>query len=308
MTFTEVADGVLVRTSRRLSTTTTLVLGRAGTTPRPALLVDPCWDPDELAAIADDLASRGVRVIAGLATHAHHDHLLWHPSYGADVTRWASAGTAAVVAARRGELLDELLADGPGAHEEAAGVPGQTLPPRVLALFGRVSALPGGDGPHRTRIPDPQAVLPPHDVVVHDAHAPGHAALWLPHAGVLVAGDMLSDIEIPLPFDPDDLDAYRAGLDRLAPYVGAASVLVPGHGTPSHAPGERLDADRRYLDDVLHGRRVDDPRLHGPGMAAEHARVLRMVAARGDRDGAAVGDGQVDGDRPGEVAWRPAGG
>ncbi|GAB4085621.1 hypothetical protein GCM10028784_22510 [Myceligenerans cantabricum] len=289
MTFTAVADGVLVRTGRRLSTTTTLALGprpdpprpdpagsaaagRAGSArtaalARPALLVDPSWDPDELEAIADDAGSLGVRVAAGLATHAHHDHLLWHPRYGADVPRWASPGTAAAVAARGPELSRALADDADRPYPDA-----------VLALFGQVTGLPDGGYPHRSSIPDPAGVLPRHEVVIHDAHAPGHSALWLPEAGVLVAGDMLSDVEIPLPFDPDDVGAYVAGLDRLAPYVRAASVLVPGHGTPSCAPAERLDADRRYLDAVLAGRDPDDPRLRNPGMAAEHARVREIVS------------------------------
>lgn len=270
MTFTEVADGVLVRTSRRMSTTTTLALGRGefdSTPARPAVLIDPSWDPDELDAIAGDLASMGVRVAAGLATHAHHDHLLWHPRYGTDVVRWASAGTVGAVADRRPELLAELARDAPDPYPED-----------VLALFARVIALPGTTPQHSTRIPDPHGILPRHEVVVHDAHAPGHSALSLPDAGVLVAGDMLSDVEIPLPFDPDNLDVYLAGLDRLEPYVRAAFVLVPGHGTPSYTPIERLDADRRYLDAVLSGREPDDPRLRDPGMAKEHARVLRIVA------------------------------
>lgn len=267
VTFSEVADGVLVRTSRRMHTTTTLVTAPSGR----GLLVDPAWDPDELDAIADDLDALGVRVRAGLATHAHHDHLLWHPRYGADVVRWASGATAAVVAERRDELLAGLADDTP------------PYPDAVRVLFGRVTALPRGDTPHRTRIPGPRGALPCHEIVVHDAHAPGHSALWLPDAGVLVAGDLLSDVEIPLPFEPDDIDAYLAGLDRLDPYVRAASVLVPGHGTPSWTPTDRLDADRRYLDAVLAGRDPDDPRLGNPGMAAEHAHVQRIVARGGAR-------------------------
>ena len=85
MGFVPVVDGdgdveeVLVRTSRRLSTTSTLVLappagGADGA--RAALLVDPAWEPDELVAIADEVRARGARLVAGFATHAHHDHLL----------------------------------------------------------------------------------------------------------------------------------------------------------------------------------------------------------------------------------------
>ncbi|PRZ02739.1 hypothetical protein BCE75_11710 [Isoptericola sp. CG 20/1183] len=88
-------------------------------------------------------------------------------------------------------------------------------------------------------------------VVEHDGHAPGHAALWLPDTGVLLAGDMLSDVEPPLPFDEitgrTDVASYRAGLDRLAPYVARAAVLVPGHGTVTTEPLRRLEKDLRLL-------------------------------------------------------------
>ena len=113
----EVADGVLVATSGVMSTTST-VLCRDG----EALLIDPAWKPDELDAIADELDARGLRVIGGFATHAHHDHLLWHPRFGS-APRWASRATAALarderdarVAARRPD--DPRLAN-PGMTEE----------------------------------------------------------------------------------------------------------------------------------------------------------------------------------------------
>ncbi len=73
----EVAPGVLVATSRTMTTTSTAVV-RDG----DALLVDPAWHPDELVGLADALDARGLRVVGGIATHAHHDHLLWHPRLG----------------------------------------------------------------------------------------------------------------------------------------------------------------------------------------------------------------------------------
>jgi glyoxylase-like metal-dependent hydrolase (beta-lactamase superfamily II) len=241
MSFEAVADGVLVRTSRRESTTTTLVLGAALPGGRRAgLLVDPAWDTDELEAIADELDEHRVAVVAGLATHAHHDHLLWHPRLGG-APRWASPTVVRVVGEHRGALLSELRADA-------------TYPTSVLGLFADVRPLPAG----ATGVPDPDGVLPATVLVVHDAHAPGHTALWLPGTRVLVAGDMLSDVEPPLPWDEiteaTDMTSYRAGLDALAPLVAQARVLVPGHGTPSDRPLERLDADRRRLEELAGDR------------------------------------------------------
>jgi len=283
-------EDVLVRTARRLRTTTTLVLaptdgavdaGGAVGGGRAALLVDPAWEPDELAAVADEVDARGGRVVAGYATHAHHDHLLWHPRLGADVPRWATAGAARVARRERPRLLAEARAD-------AARYGGADHPAEVLDLLGRVAPVPA---PERG-IPDPDAVLPPTRLVVHDGHAPGHGALWLPRSRVLVAGDVLSDVELPLPLDEitgdrargedvagaaREVERYLAGLDRLAPYAAGCAVVVPGHGTPTADAVARLDADRRYLDAVLSGRTVDDPRLDLPGAAAEDGRLRAAV-------------------------------
>ncbi|WP_418277046.1 MBL fold metallo-hydrolase [Isoptericola jiangsuensis] len=253
MSLETVADGVLVATSRRLATTTTLVVGGAGPTGRAGLLVDPGWEPHELVALADDVRDLGVEVVAGFATHAHHDHLLWHPLLG-DGLRWATATTAATAVRDREGLLGEARLD-------AARYGGAEHPPEVLALLGRVRPL----GPGSVRIPDDQGLLPEVEVVEHDAHAPGHAALWLPGPRVLLAGDLLSDAEPPLPFDEitgtGDVAGYRAGLERLAPFVARAEVLVPGHGAPTRRPADRLAADLRYLDAVAAGRVPDDPRV-----------------------------------------------
>ncbi|WP_426567080.1 MBL fold metallo-hydrolase [Angustibacter sp. McL0619] len=225
--------------------------------------MDPAWLPDELEAIADEVAVLGVSVTAGFSTHPHHDHLLWHRRLG-DVPRWASARGAAAARDHADELLAYL-----GPH----------YPPDVLEVFAAVEPLPSDVLPQPF---GPDGVAERFEVVVHDGHAPGHAALWAPDRGVLVVGDMLSDVEVPLPFWPDDLPAYLAGLDALAPFVFQASVLVPGHGSPTSAPVARLDADRRYLDAVLAGRTPDDERLANPRMREEYEHLVRMVSGQAD--------------------------
>jgi glyoxylase-like metal-dependent hydrolase (beta-lactamase superfamily II) len=247
----EAASGVLVTTSRTMSTTSTIVTGGGR-----ALLVDPAWHPDELAGLADALGANAIRVTAGFATHAHHDHLLWHPRFG-DAPRWASPRTAELARAERATLLGYL---------------GQDFPPPLADLLGRVSAVEGEI---------PVADLPAGiraELVIHDGHVPGHAAVWLAGQRVLIAGDMLSEKEVPLPFHPDDLPSYLDGLDRLAPYVARAAVLIPGHGTPTRAPMARLEADRRYLDAVMRGRMPDDPRLADPEMLGHYEHLAAMVA------------------------------
>ncbi len=245
----EVFPGVWVATSRRYATTSTVLLDDHG----GALVVDPSWDADELAAIPADLAALGVRCAAGLATHVHYDHVLWHPDLG-EVPRWASPWTAEAVVTHRDEVLGPLVGD---------------LPSELLDLAGRLQPLPGDvvpwDGPVAR-------------CWIHDAHAPSHVALELEESGVVVAGDMLSDIELPMPdYSAPDLVSYLAGLDLLAEVVRRARLLVPGHGTPTDDPVRRLDVDRFYLDALLAGRPVDDARLANEGMAELHASNLRLA-------------------------------
>ncbi|EPD86614.1 hypothetical protein HMPREF1529_00142 [Microbacterium sp. oral taxon 186 str. F0373] len=254
----EVADGIWVTTSRRMATTSTVIVGGA-----EALLVDPAWDADELDALAAALRARNLHVRAGFATHAHHDHLLWHPAFG-DVPRWASRATAALAVSERADLVAAL---------------GDDAPPWLVELMGRVDGI--GDSFPSDSAPAGVQIEP----VFHDGHAPGHTALWLPERRVLIAGDMLSDIELPLPFFPDDLPAYLDSLDRLAPLASRAAVIVPGHGTVGADALVRLDADRRYLDDMINRGRSDDPRVANPGMTEEHAHLAELAAAYRGTDG-----------------------
>lgn len=246
----EVAPGIHVMTSRRYATTSTVVVAGGD-----ALVVDPCWDADELAGVAGFLEASHVACAAGLATHLHYDHVLWHPSLGAP-PRWASPWASARWEQDRTSLVQPLIGD---------------IPDDLVDLAGRVRALPPAGLPWSGR-----------DIVLHehDAHARGHLAVEIADAGVLLAGDMLSDVELPYPdADEPDLTTYLAGLDQLAGVVGRSRVLVPGHGAPTYAPMERLDADRRYLDAVLTGRTPDDPRLADPDNQAIHARTVDQASA-----------------------------
>lgn len=265
----EVVPGVWVATAEIWTTTSTVVTTPDG----EALVVDPAVTVAEVEKLAAAARARGWRVTAGFATHPHWDHVLWSPGLG-DAPRWATARTADATRRRRTAVLASAEAAAPG-HDPA--------------LLGTLTPLPRG----ARRLPWPDAA--PTDprtvtVVEHDAHAPGHAALVVrtPHGCVLVAGDMLSDVEVPL-VDTDSRDpigVYRGALDALELAARDVDVLVPGHGSPAvgrAAVCARFAADRAYLDALsaaLRGGTVPDDRRLTGYVAEWHDAQLEALRSR----------------------------
>ena len=272
----QIAEGVLIHESEFCQSNAVVVHGRAG-----VLLIDPGVLGYEMAAIADDLRELGQRVVAGFSTHPHWDHLLWHARFGAP-PRYGTARGAAFV---RDRLSD------PGAKARIAA---QLIPPDIagqvpLDLMGLITGLPAEtaqvpwDGP-RVRI------------VEHQAHAPGHAALLIEESGVLVAGDMLSDVLIPmldLNDTADPIEDYLAALRLLEGVAGDVDVLVPGHGSIGGADQVRvrIDQDRAYVHALRDAGVPGDPRV-GPSatfgrdwLPGVHERQLERLAQRSENDG-----------------------
>ncbi|KFZ81592.1 lactamase [Amycolatopsis sp. MJM2582] len=245
---TQVANGVLVHQSALLRNNTIVVDGEEG-----VLLVDPGITEDEMACLANDLAQSGRSVVAGFATHPDWDHALWHAAFG-DVPRYGTDRCAA--------YLRDLRSKEDWKADFAEGLPPEIAGEVPFELFGLITALPAGS----TRIPWNGPEL---RIVEHPAHAPGHAALVIEEHGVLVAGDMLSDVLVPM-FDDtaDPLGDYLAGLRLLEEVADDVEVVVPGHGAVG-GPGQtraRIDLDRAYVHAVRDGRTPDDPRI---GSSAE---------------------------------------
>jgi glyoxylase-like metal-dependent hydrolase (beta-lactamase superfamily II) len=229
---TQVADAVWVRQSEWVWTNAIVVRGKAG-----LILVDPGIDGSELDQLADDLDQLGIPVVAGFSTHPHWDHLLWHSRFG-DVPRYATAAGAHAASQARDQAQTM-------AAESASGIP--------LELIGLVTALPADGGPV------------PGEIIEHRAHAIGHAAILLADRRVLLAGDMLSDVLIPLldGRQQDQLGAYETALDRLGEAATHVDVVVPGHGAVAEGPeiAARLAADRAYIDALRQGEEPVDERL-----------------------------------------------
>ncbi|MFF2453383.1 MBL fold metallo-hydrolase [Isoptericola sp. NPDC058082] len=245
---TRVADGVWAHQSGLLQNNAVVVRGPSG-----VLLVDPGLTHDEMACLAHDLRDLGEPVVAGFATHPDWDHVLWHPGLG-DAPRYGTARCAAE--------LRRLLSDPGWEARVVEGLPPEIADDVPLDGYGLVTGLPDGatripwDGPHVR-------------VIEHPAHSPGHAALLIEERRVLVAGDMLSDVFVPMldVFDDtnDPITDYLRGLELLERVAGDVDAVVPGHGSVGGADQlrARIAQDRAYLHDLRDGRAPDDPRI-GP--------------------------------------------
>jgi glyoxylase-like metal-dependent hydrolase (beta-lactamase superfamily II) len=253
-----------------MQTNAVVVQGRAG-----ALLIDPGVRGDEMVCLANDLSDLAQTVVAGFSTHPHWDHLLWHPSLGT-APRYGTARCAATVRDR--------LSDAGAKARVATMIPPDIAEQVPLDLLGLIAGLPveteqiPWDGPQIR-------------IIEHQAHAPGHAALLIEERGVLVAGDMLSDVLIPmLDFNDtaDPIEDYLVALRLLEGVAGDVDVFVPGHGSIGGADQvhARIDQDRAYVHSLRHAGVPGDPRV-GPSatfgkdwLPGVHARQLQNLARR----------------------------
>ena len=241
-----VAEGVLVHESEFLQSNSVVVQGRDG-----VLLIDPGITSDELATLADDLRESGQPVVAGFSTHPDWDHVLWHANFG-DVPRYGTARCAA--------SIQDLLSHADWKERIAEGLPPEHADEIPMELLGLVTGLPAG----AAQIPwDGPTVR----ILEHQAHAPGHAALLIEERGVLVAGDMLSDILMPfLDLEAaDPLDDYLAALELFESVADDVDAVIPGHGSVGGTEQlrARLAQDRAYVAALRDGGVPDDPRV-GP--------------------------------------------
>lgn len=230
------ADAVVV-TSLLWQTTATAL--RSG---EEAMLVDSPYFPEELELLPTLLREAAFEPAALLATHADFDHLLGRLAFPA-LSLGVGEQTMHRLRAEPGKAQRELR-DADAEHYVER--------PRPLGL-GQVQALPV---PGHLALGSEELEL--HPAEGHTADGMVVLARW---CGVLVCGDYLSDVEIPMISPGGSIEAYRSTLAGLAPLVEGAETVVPGHGAPQgrEAALRLLDEDLSYLDELERGERR--PRL-----------------------------------------------
>jgi glyoxylase-like metal-dependent hydrolase (beta-lactamase superfamily II) len=221
---------VLVAISRVWRTTCTAV--RSG---KEGFVIDSPVYPDELDALPALLEQARFPVSGLLVTHADWDHLLGRMAFP-EASLGMGDASAARITAEPGDAQRRLRR-----FDEEHYVDER----RPLALAG-IQTLPV---PGRVFIGDD------HELELHPL--PGHTAdgtgFWIPWARVLVCGDYLSPVEIPMVSEGGSAEAYLLALARLTALIAQAETIVPGHGGPLGRDQARqvLAEDRAYLEALI---------------------------------------------------------
>jgi glyoxylase-like metal-dependent hydrolase (beta-lactamase superfamily II) len=213
---------VIVVTSRLWQTTCTLVRRDD-----EAFCIDSPVLPDELELLPTVAAQSGFAVAGLLATHGDWDHVLGR--YAFEAPLGVAESTARVL--RDGSAQRDLRAFDEEHYVQRPG-------PLALGTPQELP-VPGHCGLGSAEL----------ELLPTGGHTADGMAVWVPWAGVLVAGDHLSPVEIPMISPGGSAAAYLDTLARLERLVERAAHVVPGHGEP--LDGERalaiLREDRAYL-------------------------------------------------------------
>jgi glyoxylase-like metal-dependent hydrolase (beta-lactamase superfamily II) len=273
--WTDLGGSMLVRQSVEFAMNSVLLLH-----PEETIVVDPGVVPDELDDLAATTAKAGAQRTTLFFTHAHWDHVLGRPW-------WPGARTiahdrfAGELRREREKILREA--------EAAAERRGQRWT-RGFEPFRPDESVSGLRFEKRG----------PWQLVFRDAygHSDSQLTLHLPDRRVLIAADMLSDLEIP--WLDREAAAYLRTLETLQPLAhhGAIETLIPGHGAIARgrdAVLARLDADLGYLralesgaraamaerDPVAACRALAGPRWEGPpipeSMRSVHEQNVKLA-------------------------------
>ena len=252
--WTDLAPGIRVRRSAAFEMNSVTLLDR-----EHSVVVDPGILPSELDDLARAVDAAGAEAVTLVFTHAHWDHVIGRPW-------WPKARTlahdrfAAAVKRDAARILDEIqkLVTKHGEKWERGFAPFRP----DLEVSGLHFAKLG-----RWRL------------VARDAfgHADHQLSFHLPDHRLLIAADMLSDVEPPILNGP--LAPYLETLRALRPLVagGAVSTLVPGHGSIARTSAEvsaRLERDLDYLERLKH--EVAGARKAGLTLEAAQERLATM--------------------------------
>lgn len=201
--------------------------------PGETFVIDSPVLPQELDSLPALVEQAGFPAPSGLlATHGDWDHLLGRLAFPG-LALGCAESTAARMQAAPGEAQRELRAFDEEYFIERDG---------PLAL-GAVQALPvpGSCG------------IGERELALHSAsgHTDDGMAILIEWAGVLLSGDYLSPVELPVLGSGASAEAYEDTLERMRPLVERVEHVVPGHGRvlDRERALEILEEDLAYVQD-----------------------------------------------------------
>jgi glyoxylase-like metal-dependent hydrolase (beta-lactamase superfamily II) len=255
----EAVDGVWIFRSPLWQTNAVLVESDGD-----VLLCDPALFVPEIEAIGAEVARRAARPATLLLTHADFDHTCGIPHL-ADAEVVAGPDTAEAV--QTGAAAESLAA---ASEEWGAGWRTELRVDRVAEQGASVAC-----GPWTV------------EVLPAPSHGREGSAFAVREAGVLLAGDHLSSITIPLLVGLDRaIAANEALLDALERFE--LRLVVPGHG-PAHEPAAAravAEADLAYLRALRDAAAEAVANRRSPGEALLH--VFAVEPPRADTPDFAV--------------------
>ncbi|MGL4397502.1 MAG: MBL fold metallo-hydrolase [Hyphomicrobium sp.] len=237
-----------------------------------ALVYDTHVSIAHARAIRAALAARGVRNMTVVLSHWHLDHIAGTAVF-ADCEVIASARTADCLMRHRAAIETGTTSDGPPAIVPLQ-MPTRTYERRMTLAVGAVAV----------------------ELIHFNIHSDDATVLWLPSAGVLLAGDTLEDT-ITYVAEPQNLAEHVADLGRMAEL--APRRILPCHGDPEIIASGGYDArfiaaNARYVRTLM-AMKLDVPLrrtplrqliaaelnsgalTYHPGYEAVHASNLKMV-------------------------------
>ncbi len=217
-------------------------------------MIDSPVYPEELRALPGVLEQAGFPVSGLLATHGDWDHLLGRLAFP-DAALGAGESTVARLESELGQAHRELRAVRRGAVRRPSGRRSSLGSLQALPVPGRLSSAPG-----RAR----------HELELYPTggHTADGTAFWLPWAHVLVCGDYLSPVEMPM-ISPG---GSPLDLPRDARPLSGAGRRRPSGSSPATAGRSPASAPRRCWP------RTAPTSTRSPGMATR--RRCRRAAHR----------------------------
>ena len=196
--------------------------------PESAFLIDPGMTGKEIRDLQGFLADTGRTCEGIILTHFHWDHILGANSFG----------------------QRDIFAHQQFPGEQSAHLQGTGSAIEKWAAASNEKALKPEDFPVPNHLLEDGSRLLVGDTSLLILHTPGHTSdhisIFDESSGVLWAGDILSDVEIP--YISGSILAFLGTMEKLSALK--ITAIIPGHGSPTRDQAEarkRLAEDLEYL-------------------------------------------------------------